>query len=265
MNWFDFFNFFSSAHNEKRPTDAALCGRSERPKNGADALPCLSDVYKMSTRAKRRQADVPLYGRSMVEMLGVLAIIGVLSVGAMTGYSKAMLKYKLNKQAEQIAQLISGGYQHLNAYENYSDGDGNLFNVYKVLNLIPQEMIKDNSNYYLYDALDNQLTVGWENDTTGGVFFKLTIWGHNQVVDADSCQNILKIGKEMHDILRSVQISHQKTDSGSIAGMAFYGDEICSSSCLYNLSLEKIMDACNSCAEKDACYLRMLWKTNSVR
>ena len=29
-------------------------------------------------------------GRSMVEMLGVLAIIGVLSVGAIAGYSKAM-------------------------------------------------------------------------------------------------------------------------------------------------------------------------------
>ena len=38
-------------------------------------------------------------GRSMVEMLGVLAIIGVLSVGAIAGYSKAMTKYKLNKQA----------------------------------------------------------------------------------------------------------------------------------------------------------------------
>ncbi len=31
-------------------------------------------------------------GRSMVEMLGVLAIIGVLSVGAVAGYSKAMIK-----------------------------------------------------------------------------------------------------------------------------------------------------------------------------
>ena len=29
-------------------------------------------------------------GRSMVEMLGVLAIIGVLSVGGIAGYSKAM-------------------------------------------------------------------------------------------------------------------------------------------------------------------------------
>ena len=46
-------------------------------------------------------------GRSMVEMLGVLAIIGVLSVGAIAGYSKAMMKYKLNKQAEQLNQLAA--------------------------------------------------------------------------------------------------------------------------------------------------------------
>ena len=31
-------------------------------------------------------------GRSMIEMLGVLAIIGVLSVGGIAGYSKAMNK-----------------------------------------------------------------------------------------------------------------------------------------------------------------------------
>ena len=33
-------------------------------------------------------------GRSMVEMLGVLAIIGVLSVGGISGYSKAMAIFK---------------------------------------------------------------------------------------------------------------------------------------------------------------------------
>ena len=36
-------------------------------------------------------------GRSMIEMLGVLAIIGVLSVGGISGYSRAMAKYKLTK------------------------------------------------------------------------------------------------------------------------------------------------------------------------
>ena len=35
-------------------------------------------------------------GRSMIEMLGVLAIVGVLSVGGISGYSKAMSKYKID-------------------------------------------------------------------------------------------------------------------------------------------------------------------------
>ena len=35
-------------------------------------------------------------GRSMVEMLGVLAIIGVLSVGGISGYRYAMLRNKVN-------------------------------------------------------------------------------------------------------------------------------------------------------------------------
>ena len=36
-------------------------------------------------------------GRSMVEMLGVLAIIGVLSVGGIAGYNMAVDRYKTNK------------------------------------------------------------------------------------------------------------------------------------------------------------------------
>jgi len=36
-------------------------------------------------------------GRSMVEMLGVLAIIGVLSIGGIAGYTQAMKKYHINE------------------------------------------------------------------------------------------------------------------------------------------------------------------------
>ena len=46
-------------------------------------------------------------GRSMIEMLGVLAIIGVLSVGGIAGYSKAIMKYRINKTIEQIT-LVAG-------------------------------------------------------------------------------------------------------------------------------------------------------------
>lgn len=46
-------------------------------------------------------------GRSMVEMLGVLAIIGVLSVGGISGYSKAMAKFKLSKAMDQMSMLVA--------------------------------------------------------------------------------------------------------------------------------------------------------------
>ena len=42
----------------------------------------------------------------MIEMLGVLAIIGVLSVGGIAGYSKAMKKYQANKVVGEIIQIL---------------------------------------------------------------------------------------------------------------------------------------------------------------
>ncbi len=46
-------------------------------------------------------------GRSMVEMLGVLAIIGVLSVGAIAGYQKAMFKQKMNKTMDILSHAVN--------------------------------------------------------------------------------------------------------------------------------------------------------------
>ena len=45
-------------------------------------------------------------GRSMVEMLGVLAIIGVLSAGGLAGYSKAMFKHRVNETINIYAQIL---------------------------------------------------------------------------------------------------------------------------------------------------------------
>ena len=44
-------------------------------------------------------------GRSMVEMLGVLAIIGVLSIGGIAGYTMAMNRYRANEVLSIAAQL----------------------------------------------------------------------------------------------------------------------------------------------------------------
>ena len=44
-------------------------------------------------------------GRSMVEMLGVLAIIGVLSIGGIAGYTLAMNRYRANEIMNAAAQV----------------------------------------------------------------------------------------------------------------------------------------------------------------
>ena len=49
-------------------------------------------------------------GRSMVEMLGVLAIIGVLSVGGIAGYSLSMRRHRANQIADIVSKLALFGY-----------------------------------------------------------------------------------------------------------------------------------------------------------
>ena len=59
-------------------------------------------------------------GRSMVEMLGVLAIIGVLSVGGIAGYSKAMAKFKLSKVMDQVSMTVANVRTLYSGQPNYS-------------------------------------------------------------------------------------------------------------------------------------------------
>ncbi len=59
-------------------------------------------------------------GRSMVEMLGVLAIIGVLSIGGIAGYSKAMNKYKINKTTDQVSMLVANIRTLFSSQNDYS-------------------------------------------------------------------------------------------------------------------------------------------------
>jgi prepilin-type N-terminal cleavage/methylation domain-containing protein len=68
-------------------------------------------------------------GRSMIEMLGVLAIVGILSAGGIAGYSKAMQSYKTNALIEKI-QLIAqaartvykGNYKEINGQDLIDSG-----------------------------------------------------------------------------------------------------------------------------------------------
>ena len=87
----------------------------------------------------------------MIEMLGVLAIIGVLSVGGIAGYSKAMMQYKINKTADQITQIVGNVRTLFASQKNFGAlcGGGHKANypLIKKAHLVPDEMWSDGYSY----------------------------------------------------------------------------------------------------------------------
>ncbi|MBP5215162.1 MAG: hypothetical protein J6039_01210 [Alphaproteobacteria bacterium] len=77
-------------------------------------------------------------GRSMIEMLGVLAIIGVLSVGGIAGYSKAMAKYRVNKTIDQVSHIAANVRILFSNQRNYS---GLSAEVVTNAKLVPEDMM----------------------------------------------------------------------------------------------------------------------------
>jgi hypothetical protein len=161
-------------------------------------------------------------GRSMVEMLGVLAIIGVLSVGAIAGYQKAMYKYRLNKFTAGYDQLL--GYaitlsEQLEASTSSSSIDRT--SLLNKLNLIPEGFTYNESDKKIYDMFGNQI-----------IFF--TRYGYNYtwalriILDngdhvQDHCIAIIRIAQAYNDQL--INILRQDSTSENYQSKALYGEK----------------------------------------
>ena len=107
-------------------------------------------------------------GRSMIEMLGVLAIIGVLSVGGIAGYSKAMNKFKTNKVADNVSMLVANT-KTLYAQQNTYTGLNNENAV--SMGIVPDELVvKDAQGKYksLVNAFNGPVSIAVSNSTAPG-------------------------------------------------------------------------------------------------
>jgi len=77
-------------------------------------------------------------GRSMIEMLGVLTIMGVITVGAIAMISTAMRTQKHNTASDDVAQIVLGVRQLLGEYDDFSNIDGStIFGAIGVSNKNP--------------------------------------------------------------------------------------------------------------------------------
>ena len=189
-------------------------------------------------------------GRSMVEMLGVLAIIGVLSVGAIAGYSKAMTKYKLNKQSEQLTQVLNSITRLAHSFNNLTELTA-MFPYLIKMGEIPKDMIK-NSQYTIYDTFNNSLRASISPKSATGDMVKgvialeislpLTTKSDQNIA---VCQNIYNNIKEnSSNIYYVYSMSGYNTDD-SRQGI-LWGDNDCDSdqNCLKDLTVEKTYQEC---------------------
>ena len=209
----------------------------------------IASLFNLDHRVKP-DGDSYCAGRSMVEMLGVLAIIGVLSVGAIAGYSKAMFKYKLNKQAEQLNQVINSVIKYVRVMDSYKSAQ-NLTPLFVKLGEIPQEMIKPNIQNYFYDIFNNQIYIYNEDGSSNNknwhalvIYVNLPLLS-NSNNSLEICRNVLTVAKENSANINSVYtVSGYGTDDNR----KFYleGDKRCTDTrvCLRNMTLDSIYEAC---------------------
>ena len=72
-------------------------------------------------------------GRSMVEMLGVLAIIGVLSIGGIAGYTLSIRRHRANQVIDTVnkyASLVYASCQRARAHGDLVGSNSCLVNIH---------------------------------------------------------------------------------------------------------------------------------------
>ena len=192
-------------------------------------------------------------GRSMVEMLGVLAIIGVLSVGAIAGYSKAMMKYKLNKQAEQISSILDYVNIHLDEFKRSKTNiSANMIPILTKLDVIPKEMIRKNTSSKIYDIFGT--AIGLQNYTVDNVDYVFEFRLFINKGQKESCMNLFTVAKAKREQLWRTKFEIVKGETSNDANSA-WGDSYCytGAKCLKDLTIAEMENFCNICEDKDTC------------
>ena len=219
---------------------------------------------------KRKSCE---FGRSMIEMLGVLAIIGVLSVGGIAGYSKAMMKYKINKMTEEYTMLMTGLMEYQESlFKTYSGDYDNRFLSQFIIDakLVP-ETWKLVNQQFIADSLGNKINTYVDTADTGTKFTS-DIYIVPSGINKDSeyayelCMALAKdvvypLAANM-DYAALFINNDAITNSGNymVYTKSCYNSGFNKVKCLSDMTLSEISTICKSCIKKDSCYFGMSWR-----
>jgi len=196
-------------------------------------------------------------GRSMIEMLGVLAIVGVLSVGGIAGYSKAMTKYRINKWTEEMIWVIQNFVQYKKDWMRFiGNKEDKMVNQYlKDAKLLPETW---SSKYGLRDSLDNnigfasypdRIFYNTEIKTERTEYMEICVrhWTNIIFLYAESIYYVHMYGTREDDSRDSAQ---------------YYGDLYCiaGKNCIRDLKISDIVAKCSDLEEYKAVTISVYFK-----
>ena len=236
--------------------------KENKPKSTYFRLQCaanvtnfFSDAYKKNTRVQKFLADGVQYGRSMIEMLGVLAIVGVLSVGGIAGYSKAMQKWKINKAVSEHSFMIFGLLDHIENIKQQTIHSGFADLAYS-LDLVPNTWKKQSASFLIDDFNNN---INLFNDKLYRYGQTTTVFAYEIYFGLDSrrtfdnqehqmlCRELMRnLAKPLYEVVYSVYLWRGRTSSPNDL---LFGSKYCTAGkkCLTDVTLTEIENLCRSC------------------
>ena len=186
-------------------------------------------------------------GRSMIEMLGVLAIVGVLSVGGIQGYSKAMEKIRFNKALSEYNTLMFGFFQHIDDIRKIPDDDVSspyaFYDLLVALDIIPISW--KGYSKFVTDDLGN--TIRFYPNSIEVMFNYGNVGGNNRISFCRALYDLL--AKSYQNELNHVYI----WKGGKTTDIVYYGNRYCREnvSCIRNMTLNDINKQCQICDKID--------------
>ena len=180
-------------------------------------------------------------GRSMVEMLGVLAIIGVLSVGAIAGYSKAMKKHKLNVQSQGLSMLLQNALDFASSLNIKTLKTENITEILDKLKYVPEGFRYDKKTNYVVDNFSSNIRFDSSTKYPSAYNFGLRYYVEDTNFRFDICVNLINVAKEYRGQIHYLTVTNP--DKGQTN---YYGDFGCKQGriCLATLTMENIYNMC---------------------
>ena len=219
---------------------------------------------------KRKSCD---FGRSMIEMLGVLAIVGVLSVGGIAGYSKAMMKWKINKMIEDYTMLMTGLMEyHESLFKTYTgDYESRMLAQFIIDAKLVPETWKLVNQQFMTDSLGNKIKV-YVDTAASGTKFTSDIHivpdgiNKNSEYAYELCMALAK--DVVYPLAANMDYAALfiKNDAITNSGDYMVYTKSCYNSnsdrvkCLSEMTLSEISTICKSCIKKDSCYFGVSWR-----